>query len=356
MAVRYRKSINLGNGTRINFSKSGIGLSFGTKGFRYTINSSGRTTTTFGIPNTGLSYSKTTSLHKPRKKAASAIAQANAQAELKNNQKEVSQYLGYMNQIESFHKSSIEPVNWMAIAQTPPPFEKGETGPREKAALDKFAHFKTNLFERMIKSDGSRRKEKLHERISVAHEEDLEEWNGWQGVHELATGILEHDTDAYPVAMETYAPLEGVAQCCSDFDFLINSPEEVTVEFDAHGKDVIPAQEKSLTKTGKLSIKALSKTKYFDYLQDYVCSCAVRVARDLFAVLPVDKVIVNVKEDVLNTATGYGEKECILSVRFTRAGFENVNFEFIDPSDFVESFEHHMKFAKTAGFRPVPRI
>lgn len=36
MGVRFRKSVNLGGGFRVNVSKSGIGYSWGTKGYRYT--------------------------------------------------------------------------------------------------------------------------------------------------------------------------------------------------------------------------------------------------------------------------------------------------------------------------------
>lgn len=36
MGFRFRKSINLGKGFRINLSKSGIGYSVGGKGFRLT--------------------------------------------------------------------------------------------------------------------------------------------------------------------------------------------------------------------------------------------------------------------------------------------------------------------------------
>ena len=36
MGIRFYKSINLGGGTRVNLSKSGVGFSWGTKGFRMT--------------------------------------------------------------------------------------------------------------------------------------------------------------------------------------------------------------------------------------------------------------------------------------------------------------------------------
>lgn len=56
MGFRYRKSINLGGGFRINLSKSGVGYSWGTKGYRVTKTAGGKTRRTYSIPGTGLSY------------------------------------------------------------------------------------------------------------------------------------------------------------------------------------------------------------------------------------------------------------------------------------------------------------
>ena len=56
MGFRYRKSINLGGGFRINLSKSGVGYSWGTKGYRVTRTASGKTRRTYSIPGTGISY------------------------------------------------------------------------------------------------------------------------------------------------------------------------------------------------------------------------------------------------------------------------------------------------------------
>ena len=58
MGVRFRKSINLGKGFRINMSKSGPGFSWGGKGFRLTKTAKGNIRGTAYIPGTGLSYQK----------------------------------------------------------------------------------------------------------------------------------------------------------------------------------------------------------------------------------------------------------------------------------------------------------
>lgn len=56
MGFRYRKSISLGGGFKINLSKSGIGYSWGTKGYRVSRTARGTTRTTYSIPGTGISY------------------------------------------------------------------------------------------------------------------------------------------------------------------------------------------------------------------------------------------------------------------------------------------------------------
>jgi len=56
MGFRFRKSINVGAGFRVNLSKSGVGYSWGGKGFRMTKTATGRTRTTASIPGTGLSW------------------------------------------------------------------------------------------------------------------------------------------------------------------------------------------------------------------------------------------------------------------------------------------------------------
>lgn len=59
MEFRFRKSFKIAPGVRVNVGKKSIGISAGVKGARVSVNSSGRKTTTVGIPGTGLSYQKT---------------------------------------------------------------------------------------------------------------------------------------------------------------------------------------------------------------------------------------------------------------------------------------------------------
>lgn len=61
MGIRFRKSITIFPGVKLNISKSGLSLSVGKKGAHVTAGTSGRKSVNVGIPGTGLSYNKTIS-------------------------------------------------------------------------------------------------------------------------------------------------------------------------------------------------------------------------------------------------------------------------------------------------------
>ncbi len=54
MSIRFRRSMKIMPGVRLNFNKDSIGVSLGVKGAHYTMNSKGRRTVSAGIPGTGL--------------------------------------------------------------------------------------------------------------------------------------------------------------------------------------------------------------------------------------------------------------------------------------------------------------
>ena len=62
MGLNFRKSISLGNGLKLNLSKSGPSLSFGKSGMRQSVNLKGQARTTIGVPGTGVYYTKTSNV------------------------------------------------------------------------------------------------------------------------------------------------------------------------------------------------------------------------------------------------------------------------------------------------------
>lgn len=60
MGLKFRKSKKIAPGIRLNVGKKGASVTFGGKGARYTVSTSGRRTKSVSIPGTGISYSSTT--------------------------------------------------------------------------------------------------------------------------------------------------------------------------------------------------------------------------------------------------------------------------------------------------------
>lgn len=79
MSLRFRKSIGLGHGVKLNIGKKGVGISAGVKGARVSINSNGRKTTSVGIPGTGMSYVKSEKIGAQKKTGGTSPNQSENQ-------------------------------------------------------------------------------------------------------------------------------------------------------------------------------------------------------------------------------------------------------------------------------------
>lgn len=67
MGFRFRRSVKIIPGVKLNFSKRGVSTTLGVKGARYTMGSGGRRTASVGIPGTGISYVTTQNKHAVKK-------------------------------------------------------------------------------------------------------------------------------------------------------------------------------------------------------------------------------------------------------------------------------------------------
>ena len=277
------------------------------------------------------------------------------QEEMERARFEVEVYENKIDLIHSIHKECDDHFNWFDISRSKHPHHTREAGFHELEGQEKLNSFKPSMTQKLLKT-ADKEEEKLHQEVAAAREKDEQEFKELIRTTRLANRILQQDTDAYLQVIGELSPLDDLLEFGSGFEFIIEDPKTLEVEFNVHSKSVVPTEQKSLTKTGKLSVKEMSKTKYYDILQDYVCSCAIRIARDMFAILPFDTVVVHAMDEILDTSTGRIEILSILSVRFDKDVLNSLNFEAIDCSDSMVNFEHQMKFKKTQGFAPVEKI
>src|SRR3989442_10033966 len=113
----------------------------------------------------------------------------------------------------------------------------------------------------------------------------------------------------------------------------VHNAKVIECELKVNGRDVIPADAKSLTAAGKLVVKTMPRTRFHEIYQDYVCGCVLRLAREMFALLPVDTVILTATVDGIDSRTGHAAELPVLSVAARRSEIESLDFERLDPSD-----------------------
>lgn len=85
MGLRFRKSVKIAPGLKLNFNKNSASITAGTRGAHYTINSKGTKTASVGIPGTGLSYVETSKKTKNKTQEKSSSSSNNSSSKKRGN-------------------------------------------------------------------------------------------------------------------------------------------------------------------------------------------------------------------------------------------------------------------------------
>lgn len=351
-SLRFRKSVSICKGVRLNFGKKGVSISSGIPGFRKTYNfNTGKTTTTVGIPGTGIYYVDTSGPSKKKEEeksgglfsdlfggAQSNSATASNNASVYRDNPSLQErttaksttpvYPVYGDNVVTFStdtstkvvapKKKNEPVD--AVVNT------SEAHPEIAIPKDDgFTITPTTEPVSVVTSEPEKKPEEItydtikaiFENCDVAidwmdvlsHKTPISDEvvsETWEYLHKKAVAVFEGDIDTYLEIISTVNPYDDLLDYAENFEFGTEVPTMMEVEF-------------SITeeKTSKLNKNVF---------EDYYCAIAVRVVRDTFALLPVEKIVVHVM---------HMGKE-ILNSTFERKNFHELSLNGKDPSDIVK--------------------
>lgn len=355
MGFNFRKRIRLGKLFNLNIGKSGASISFGGKGFRQSISTRGNARTTFSLPGTGLSYSKTLSAKKLFKKTGNRSV-FDQNRPLMDPETEVRAFEDDIALITTLHYYEDYPrgIDWSEVKEEAEPFEKGQPGPNTKDAL---AHIKMNkpgLIKRIFAKDAF--KDESSKILEEAKEMDEELYKAWENNKKIADGILNEDRENYLEALEEIGMSEELGFYIQGMDFSYTDDNSLKVELSLSVDSFIPEEYKTLTPTGKLSVKKYTKTDYYEIANQFVSGLVLRVSRNLFNLLPIEDVLVNVWEIEQNKYSKVEERKRVLSILVDRQTFEEISLDKVNPFDALEYFRHEVRFVKTRGFNDVNEL
>jgi len=290
----------------LNFGSKSASVSVGVPGFRKTFNSKGQVTTSVGIPGTGIYYVDT-------KKTGSNTRTSSNRSQRNANTTPV-----------AIPASPVqEPVYTPAPSMTPATPQTEATS--RQVSLDRIKAIHKTVDDTVDWTE-----------VLCNADPPDESYNKemWRYYHSVASSVLNGDIDTYLQVIYEVNPLDDLLDYGTGFEFGTDNSNNMDVEFAINESALSEARN------------SMSGKEYNNLLQDYVCSTAIRVARDIFALLPVRFSTVHA---TLNDQT-------ILSVRFDRTTLASMRFGFIDPSDTMSRFVHNMAFNVLSGFSCVSRL
>ena len=350
-SLRFRRSVSICKGVKLNFGKKGVSISSGIPGFRKTYNfNTGKTTTSVGIPGTGIYYVDTSgpSKKKEEKKSGgffsdlfggnqsgSPSASNNATSYSNNNasqkhttskpaapvypvygdttgqptnassnsvtSKEKSKPIETVAEVsEHRHTTPVSVVDELVIVPTVEPVSVSVPVEEKKPEEITYDTIKA-IFENCdVAIDWV---DVLSHKAPTSNDVVLETW---EYLHKKAVDVFEGNIDTFLEIISTVNPYDDLLDYAENFEFGTDDSSVMEVEF-----SIIDTNTDKLKK---------------DVFEDYYSAIAIRVARDTFALLPVEQTIVHVM---------YKGKE-ILNASFERDKIHELNVVGLDASDLVK--------------------
>jgi len=401
--MRYRKSIRIAKGVRINFSKSGISTTLGVRGASVNIGSKGTYLNT-GIPGTGLynrqkiSGSSNIAMSTERFRLTTGdsgkviimdeygdlITDESVLRRIKRSEEFKSSKVELMAQLKEDIES--ETGDLVEICKLSPTVTTYEAFQRSLTALKPERYKQTPFSEAAPAEEGVRhllyleaeeavktwafwklkklRSQYVENEFSLRYSRLYQEWEYRKNVHELSEASIAESKNVefqreYEITKESF---EKAIQGSRDFieheikswiesvelpvDFSIQFEYDkentsVMLDLDLPEIDCIPTEKAVQLASGQVKRKGKTQKEVkHDYIQ-CVYGLAVFFASHVFDISPVIKeVLVSGYTQRRNKKTGDICDDYIYSIKFARSIFEETDFEDIDILDFWSQFEN----------------
>lgn len=411
MSLRFRRSIRLAPGLRLNLGKRGMSLSAGVRGAGVTLGSRG-VWGNVGVPGTGVSVRERLDAPAARKSpralgsrtgrsavapagtATAAEAGATAAGELlvrlsvgddgkviladsegnalpprvvrvlrQEREPEIRAWLA--EQCERWNQG-IDEILTIHLA-TPDPARRPDfhprsfSEPRPEAPARRDEDFLAKLF-RGRREDV----EEENRRAAEAHAGAVAAWEERRDAHEAAEArrreSFSRSNVGDPAAMEArlreaLAAIQWPRETLASFDF---SPDGSAVALDVDLPEIedLPAEEARVAARGlRIVVKRRSDADRRRAYATHVHAIAFRVIGETFAALAAAaEVTFSGYSQRPDSATGQVEEQYLLSVRVSREGWSRLNFadpSRIDLAECLAAFELRRSMTRTGTFTPI---
>lgn len=264
-------------------------------------------------------------------------------SQLEQARLEVETYETRVRLLLSVHKDHGETWDWSALTSALP-----------VAAPIKHPYHEHKIAQQMLLSPPDKKKdsnallEEARKQDQHSHLDSQQayerEITNWRKLKHLSRRVLHGEHAAYKDALVEFNPFADISGLGSKLGFKVHDADLLICVLKVRGVDTIPDQVKTLTATGKVSVKQMPKARFHELYQDYICSCILRVGREVFALLPIKTLLITASADAIDTQTGHTVERPVLSVAMPKDVVSRLDFERLDPSDSMINFIHRGDF------------
>lgn len=363
MGIRFRKSVKLMPGVRINFSKSGMSTTIGPRGASVNIGSKG-VYANAGIPGTGIYM---------REKIGGG---ASGYSSVQNTHPGVDDLNTELSQILNIHIETPEPHDILAYPHLDadvlfdPPKEVKKVSALNIIVVILFSLMLMGIFPPigtflgfilLVASPFSyiKLKKEYTEYLSALNDLN-EQKNKFIALQESA----EKEFDDM-ICNQRERAEDILAYVLSDIDW----PRETLVSYEVDGdlaifdvdlpevEDMVDTQYEA-TPTGRsIKEKSLSDTRIRQDYARHIHGIGFRVIGEAFRALPfLETVVVSGYSQRPDSSTGNLKDDYLYSVRVTRTDWERINFnnlENVDPIEALGNMEIRRNMSKTGIFKAI---
>lgn len=364
MGTRFRRSIKIAPGVRMNVGKRGIGsfsvgkTNFGSRGIYQN----------FNVPGTGFTYrakvvggaSNKTSKTKAQAQKPSSntkiqliLHHEDGSVELQDMKgnplpQSIARKVKSQNRpiIESFleqecekHNGEVESMINLHI-HTPKPSGEIDWNPQPiEPELKKYGPLDSLLSKRRKKI------EEENERLQEQYNQAMQHW-------EYAKKGIYTDVDLMASVLESaLSSIEWPRETLISFD-IVDKGKKVLLDVDLPEVEDMPTTKANVNKRQlKLTVKDRSQSQIRQEYVRHIFAIAFRLIGDIFAFLPASQeVIFSGYSQRPDKSTGHIKDDYLLSVKVNRSDWERLNFsslELIDPVECLSQYEVRWNATKT---------
>ena len=405
MALRFRKSVKILPGVRVNLGLKGASLNVGPRGASVSIGKQGVYTNT-SIPRTGISFRNKISNNSRNERALkqqrlyeqtqtvtkSVVLDLLDDGNIIYKDKEgnpldkrlISQtWQQQSSLVKDWLENEAEKINDMDLITTihydmPNPnnepqldeieFDKEKPTEPKKIEVKKPSFFKT-LFSSKAKQKYQDDLEKaendfindksLYQDKLELWEKDKEEFYKTQNELKANFGnLIRTDINIMSDYLEKVLQgLDWARETLVSYD-INNSTNTVYIDIDLPEIEDIPQKTATIVASGKkLNIKNKTEKQLRLEYATHIHAIALRVASYTFATLPsINYIVISGYSQRLDKSTAQIKDEYLYSIKFNKSDFSKLNFgkiELIDPIEAFNNFEHVRKMTATGIFKEI---